>query len=631
MALAGHTAAFSGRGSGSLLPAAAAQQPSSQHRHFLGDAALRVAATTTSTAPPPAGSISGVRDYLSMPPKVQDVLPKPTPAFRSSFVVGRPRPQVMIGGRMVFQAPEAVVAPPGSGLPMQAASAGGIAAQPLSVMEASMAARGSTGPSGTADAFEPFDGFGVGGSESIGVAATSSGPEAARRMEASRVRHEAALDVFLDRLPAWRGGHRDAGRAGPSGSPERERESMSGRSPRRGEKERSRRSASRPSPVPQPTRRGSRFDLQPGTQLAAIEAGAASKSRSRGKKKDKKDRKDKKDDRGREQDREKERQRERPRPDREQVPAAEAESPSPGRGRRKRVQDSRSPSRGKKRKEKDTKERKPKEKDREREGAQSHSRSRSEKRKNNDRDTQKEADRNEPDVRPVSPPPVAASAPTGAVQGGDEVTTVGTITSKESVDARPPEWLSDLFVQTCGGGSDQMLRPRVPHREVMVPQQFVARLIGRGGEVIMGICNATGADVKIRQETKEMGYSLAIITGPEEAMANAERMVSQKLGLPVPGIITKEVPLKPEQVNVVIGSKGATLSDIRMRAGGLQIEIRQPEGPGMLHRAVLGPGRQEQLAHAEQLITEKLAEAMAVGSLTIAAGPNPTPQAALMS
>merc|ERR1712023_117983 len=83
-----------------------------------------------------------------------------------------------------------------------------------------------------------------------------------------------------------------------------------------------------------------------------------------------------------------------------------------------------------------------------------------------------------------------------------------------------PDWLSDL-VPTPSPGA--MLRPR----EVMVPQQFVARLIGRGGEVIMAICNATGADVKIRQETKEMGYSLAVISGSAQAMSLAESMVRQ--------------------------------------------------------------------------------------------------------
>ncbi|CAK9051132.1 unnamed protein product [Durusdinium trenchii] len=174
-----------------------------------------------------------------------------------------------------------------------------------------------------------------------------------------------------------------------------------------------------------------------------------------------------------------------------------------------------------------------------------------------------------------------------------------------------PDWLQDLF-----GGSNApsnvagpLLRPRVPHREVMVPQQCVARLIGKGGEVIMGICNQTGADVKIRQETKELGYSLAIITGHPDAMDAAERLVRQKLGLSGTGFASKELTVQSEHVPTIMGAKGGNLARIRQQAGNLAIELRPPDLPGMAHTAILGPGSQEQLMVAEQLIMATLAEA----------------------
>lgn len=71
----------------------------------------------------------------------------------------------------------------------------------------------------------------------------------------------------------------------------------------------------------------------------------------------------------------------------------------------------------------------------------------------------------------------------------------------------------------------------IPCKEVMIPQQAVSRLIGKGGEHITGICNSTGADVKIQQQTKDQGYSLCIITGPQQAMDLAERLVQQSLQL----------------------------------------------------------------------------------------------------
>jgi len=138
-------------------------------------------------------------------------------------------------------------------------------------------------------------------------------------------------------------------------------------------------------------------------------------------------------------------------------------------------------------------------------------------------------------------------------------------------------------------------------------------LIGRGGEVVNGIVNQTGADVKIRQETKPLGYSLCVITGPQDAMQNAEILVRQKLGISGTGVETKELPLTAEQANSLTGPKG--ISDIRARAGGVQVEIKPPEMPGLPHRAVLGPGAQEQLMVAEQLITARLAEALLEGAV----------------
>merc|ERR1712194_131694 len=95
-----------------------------------------------------------------------------------------------------------------------------------------------------------------------------------------------------------------------------------------------------------------------------------------------------------------------------------------------------------------------------------------------------------------------------------------------------PDWLSDIVPKGNGIGMPVGTGIRGPaHREVLVPQQYVSRLIGKGGETIMGICNSTGADVKLRQETKELGYSLAVITGRPEMVDIAERLVMEKLSL----------------------------------------------------------------------------------------------------
>jgi len=141
----------------------------------------------------------------------------------------------------------------------------------------------------------------------------------------------------------------------------------------------------------------------------------------------------------------------------------------------------------------------------------------------------------------------------------------------------------------------------------MVPQQSVSRLIGKGGEHIMKICNTTGADVRVNQGTKEMGYSLAVITGHPDKVEAAERLVRQQLGLSVTGSASKEVAIPNDHASAVMNS----LAKIRLQSGGCPMDLKNY--PTMGWRAILGPANNEQLMVAEQLLTATLAEAMVAG------------------
>lgn len=405
------------------------------------------------------------------------------------------------------------------------------------------------------------------------------------RSDAPRLRLEEALETFLSRLPSWRGGQRENGRHA-SASPERHRaeasRSGSKRKPWKEKKERSRsRDRRRPSPVPVKSR-GSNFDSGP--KRAAPPGSALGTPPPKDEKK-KDEKKEKKEDKDKDKKRDKDRDRDRDKRDKD---------------RRRDRDASRSASNTKRKK------------DRKKEKERSRSRSSSPK-------ARKESKLAEPPdwlpkspdekPKPVEAPRAPKSNPAPVPGEGRAAAPLQQQPAKAAGDV--PDWLQDLF-----GGSNApsnvagpLLRPRVPHREVMVPQQCVARLIGKGGEVIMGICNQTGADVKIRQETKELGYSLAIITGHPDAMDAAERLVRQKLGLSGTGFASKELTVQSEHVPTIMGAKGGNLARIRQQAGNLAIELRPPDLPGMAHTAILGPGSQEQLMVAEQLIMATLAEA----------------------
>jgi len=79
----------------------------------------------------------------------------------------------------------------------------------------------------------------------------------------------------------------------------------------------------------------------------------------------------------------------------------------------------------------------------------------------------------------------------------------------------------------------------------------------------------------------------------------------KKISLAGPGYSTREVPIPAEYVETLIGPKGA-VAEIRMHSGGLQVDVRPPLGPGLPHRAVLGPGREWQLTAAQSLLGESL-------------------------
>lgn len=266
--------------------------------------------------------------------------------------------------------------------------------------------------------------------------------DSARRHRAeSKKRFEKVLDVFLDRLPAWRCGQRDAGRSVPSQSPDRG-DGWDAGGPSRRARHRSR-----------------------------------TRSRSRGRRKDKeKDKKEKK------------------KKDDEKTERAGDVSRSRSRGRkekksgRDRSPDGHSPARA---------------------GRGSFLQAPA--------SLPSTAQAARPEIAPTRPaPPPGPAPPAGA---GGEV----------------PEWLSDLFQPPPPPETVAPLPAPHAHRpqsrEIMVPQSLVSRLIGKGGDVIMGICHASGADVKVRQETKDLGYSLAVITGRSEAIDAAEAMVTQRLGM----------------------------------------------------------------------------------------------------
>lgn len=193
-----------------------------------------------------------------------------------------------------------------------------------------------------------------------------------------------------------------------------------------------------------------------------------------------------------------------------------------------------------------------------------------------------------------------------------------------------PDWLRDQFVvpvvvpePTVGAGQ----------RKVKVPQQCVGRILGKMGSTINEIQDASNTDIKLNQDTKDAGYSYAIVTsttGDEAALDKAEQMITEKiagappvaarpLGMPppfapvaaaapmaLPGQETKEIFVDKCHVGRLIGKGGEYIRSMTNDAGcNIQIDQNQPGEQALVS---IGPGTLEQVAKAEELVHAKIAE-----------------------
>lgn len=187
-----------------------------------------------------------------------------------------------------------------------------------------------------------------------------------------------------------------------------------------------------------------------------------------------------------------------------------------------------------------------------------------------------------------------------------------------------PDWLRDQF-------SVPKLPPepvvRAGQRKVKVPQHCVGRILGKMGATINEIQEASNTDIKMNQDTKEAGYSYAIVTSIKNVVGDldtAERLINEKIAggggggnkgggggmaqpLPTPaGSETREMRVEKAHVGSLIGKGGEVIRMMTSEAG-CQIQIDQSQS-GEGATIILGPGSAEQVQKAEDLINAKIVE-----------------------
>jgi hypothetical protein len=161
----------------------------------------------------PSGNVAAAQSAAALQSSCSSVQ-QAMPAFRSGFVMGRPAANASTGLAAAFDLPPAPAVE-------QVA--------PAAAFGAGMAAAPAPGPS---------RGFDINGSGAVIQSPVAVQDAGSRQVEMGR-RIEEALETFLGKWPAWRGGQRDVCRIAPSESPARDSASRS-RGRRRRDKDRDR-------------------------------------------------------------------------------------------------------------------------------------------------------------------------------------------------------------------------------------------------------------------------------------------------------------------------------------------------------------------------------------------------------
>ena len=160
---------------------------------------------------------------------------------------------------------------------------------------------------------------------------------------------------------------------------------------------------------------------------------------------------------------------------------------------------------------------------------------------------------------------------------------------------------------------------RYPSVQMMIPQGRVGLIIGRGGETIRELQERSGARITVQPESQVDPFAAersVTLCGDDESIQRAKDMIHEMLtgqsrgGFPgVSGRSgnTVTISIPESSVGAVIGRRADTLRTLQNMSG-CKINVETASAPGSGVRNVHLNGAPEQIAYANQLIMEKVAQ-----------------------
>ncbi|CAE7252950.1 unnamed protein product, partial [Symbiodinium sp. CCMP2456] len=137
-----------------------------------------------------------------------------------------------------------------------------------------------------------------------------------------------------------------------------------------------------------------------------------------------------------------------------------------------------------------------------------------------------------------------------------------------------------------------------------VPQSLVPMLTE---SLIQRISGDSGASIILRQDTRNLGYSLVLFSGPNQATQQAREMVQKYCGLTTGPNITKTIELHTYHSSAFYAMDEA-MKDFKNKVAGLSIKLIPPETLGAPFKVSIGPGQVAHVSTAEATIRKTLRE-----------------------
>jgi len=184
------------------------------------------------------------------------------------------------------------------------------------------------------------------------------------------------------------------------------------------------------------------------------------------------------------------------------------------------------------------------------------------------------------------------------------------------------------------GGHQQDVNKFGGSFEMMIPGNLVARIIGKGGEVIKALQEETGAKIVIIQDSREYAMEKPLrITGSVEVVEAARNRVEQVLAAeqsklagfkrgwaptnnntitscydPAPNFdITEVISIPSNKVGLVMGKGGETIRQICLASGAhCQVDKNAPDGAR--EKNIVIKGRPSNVQRAKIMVSEKVGD-----------------------